>query len=173
MKKYLKIGFIVLAIVILFSRQLYRMGYQVGFGAGTAMVREKDAIISRMEFKLADANDRYDRAMQMMTFVGFSTWYGDEEQGKPTSLGKPFDKNDLTVASKFLPYHSYWIVTNLENGKQVGVWITDDGPNIIGGNRIGRFLDLSEAAARRIDMKTRGVVLTSISPMIAKPRSGD
>lgn len=173
MKKIITVTLGILIVATLIGRQLYRAGYQIGYGMGTANVREIDALNASLQCNLDAALQRAERLNEMMTFVGIASWYGDAEHGKPTSLGKPFNKNALTAASKFLPYHSYWLVTNLENGKQVGVWITDDGPNIKGDKRIGRFLDLSEAAARRLDMKTRGVVLTSISPMIAKPSTGD
>jgi rare lipoprotein A len=132
------------------------------------MTAEHTGEIVRLGERLAIAETQRDEAMRWLTFVGLTTHYGDKEHGQLTSLGKAFSKFKLTAASKFLPYGTYWWVTNLENGKQVAVQITDDGPNIT-----GRYLDLSEAAAKRLDMVRRGVVLTSMSPMIGRPGIGD
>ena len=59
----------------------------------------------------------------------------------------------LTAAHRTLPFQTWVEVTNLNNGKQVEVRITDRGPFVD-----GRVIDLSLAAARAIDMVLAGVV---------------
>ena len=93
------------------------------------------------------------------TFVqsGVASWYGREEQGKPTANGETFDRNKLTAASRHLPFNSIVHVTNEKNGRSVDVRINDRGPFVK-----GRVLDLSEAAADHLDMKTSGTAPVKI-----------
>lgn len=59
----------------------------------------------------------------------------------------------LTAAHRKLPFNTWLEVTNLTNGKQVEVRITDRGPF-----KRGRVIDLSMGAAERIDMLRDGIV---------------
>jgi len=85
---------------------------------------------------------------------GLATFYGDEQQGGPTASGERFDKRKLTAAHRSLPLGTRVRVTNTKNGRSVEVRINDRGPYGHGG----RIIDLSEAAARRLDMIDAGVV---------------
>ena len=89
---------------------------------------------------------------------GFATFYGDEQQGGPTASGERFDKHKLTAAHRTLPLGTRVRVTNTRNGRSVDVRINDRGPY---GNR-GRIIDVSEAAARRLDMIDAGVVPVTV-----------
>ncbi|HEX8109178.1 MAG TPA: septal ring lytic transglycosylase RlpA family protein [Kofleriaceae bacterium] len=84
---------------------------------------------------------------------GLATFYGAEQQGGPTASGERFDRNKLTAAHRTLPLGTRVRVTNTRNGRSVEVRINDRGPY---GH--GRIIDLSEAAARRLDMIAAGVV---------------
>jgi rare lipoprotein A len=57
------------------------------------------------------------------------------------------------MAHRTLPFGTRVRVTNLENQRSVEVVVNDRGPYVS-----GRIADLSEAAARRIDMVADGVV---------------
>ena len=57
------------------------------------------------------------------------------------------------MAHRTLPFGTRVRVTNLENQRSVEVVVNDRGPFVS-----GRIADLSEAAARRIDMVADGVV---------------
>ena len=85
---------------------------------------------------------------------GLATFYGIEQQGGPTASGERFDRHQLTAAHRTLPLGTRVRVTNTRNGRSVEVRINDRGP--YGGH--GRIIDLSEAAARRLDMIEAGVV---------------
>ena len=63
-----------------------------------------------------------------------------------------------TAAHKTLPLPSYVNVKNLTNGKSVIVKINDRGPFV--DNRI---IDLSYAAAKKIDMLTEGTAFVRVS----------
>jgi rare lipoprotein A len=84
---------------------------------------------------------------------GLATFYGGAHQGGPTASGERFDKRRLTAAHRTLPFGTRVRVTNTRNGRSVEVRINDRGPY---GH--GRIIDVSEAAARRLDMIDAGVV---------------
>lgn len=85
------------------------------------------------------------------TLVGAASWYGPGFHGEKTASGKIFDQSRLTAAHKSLPLGSRVKVTNLNNGNSVVVEITDRGPFVR-----GRIIDLSESAARTLDMIDSG-----------------
>lgn len=97
---------------------------------------------------------------------GLATFYGAEQQGGPTASGERFDRHQLTAAHRTLPFGTRVRVTNTRNGRSVEVRINDRGP--FGGH--GRIIDLSEAAARRLDMIAAGVVPVIVEVL---PREGD
>ena len=84
---------------------------------------------------------------------GKATWYGGRFHGRKTASGEIFDENGMTAAHKTLPFDTRVRVTNLNNGRAVEVRITDRGPYAK-----GRIIDLSKAAATRLDMLRAGVV---------------
>ena len=84
---------------------------------------------------------------------GRISMYGSEFAGRKTASGEPFDPSALTMAHRTLPFGTRVRVTNLENQRNVEVVVNDRGPFVS-----GRIADLSEAAARRIDMVAKGVV---------------
>lgn len=99
---------------------------------------------------------------------GIASWYGVPYHGRPTASGEIFDMERLTAAHRALPFETWVEVTNLSNGKQVDVRITDRGPFVH-----GRIIDLSMAAARQIDMVRAGTARVRLKvinpPVIAAP----
>jgi rare lipoprotein A len=96
--------------------------------------------------------------------TGVASWYGREEQGKPTADGGTFDRHQFTAASRSLPFNTVVRVTNQDNGRSVQVRINDRGPFVH-----GRILDLSEAAATTLDMKTSGTAPVKIEVIAPAP----
>jgi rare lipoprotein A len=88
---------------------------------------------------------------------GVASWYGRGFHGRKTSSGPLYNMFDLTAAHKSLPIPTYVRVTNLDNGRNVVVKVTDRGPFV--GRRI---IDLSYAAANRLDMLGRGTAQVEI-----------
>lgn len=82
---------------------------------------------------------------------GIASYYADEFHQKTTANGEVYDMNDLTAASRNLPFDTVVKVTNLENSKSVVVRINDRGPF-----KAGRIIDLSFAAAKQIGMISSG-----------------
>ncbi|MCC9135089.1 septal ring lytic transglycosylase RlpA family protein [Pontibacter silvestris] len=83
---------------------------------------------------------------------GKASFYSDRMQGHRTSSGERYDKTQLTAAHATLPFNTRVRVTNHKNGKSVIVKIND---------RMARsryhIIDLSKAAARKIDMVRDGI----------------
>lgn len=88
---------------------------------------------------------------------GYASYYGDEFDGRKTANGDIFSQSKYTAAHKSLPFGTKVKVTNLNNGLSVIVVINDRGPFVR-----GRVIDLSKAAALKIDMLTSGVVPVEI-----------
>ncbi|MEL6789269.1 MAG: septal ring lytic transglycosylase RlpA family protein [Pseudomonadota bacterium] len=82
---------------------------------------------------------------------GVASWYGPKFHGKPTANGEMFDMTALTAAHRTLPLPSIAEVTNLRNGKKVVVRVNDRGPFAR-----DRIIDLSRAAARKLDFIQQG-----------------
>lgn len=89
---------------------------------------------------------------------GIASWYGHPFHGCPTASGEIYNMHALTAAHKELPLGSRILVKNLENQNQVEVLINDRGPFIK-----NRILDLSLAAARRLDLEKNGTAQVRIS----------
>ncbi len=86
-----------------------------------------------------------------------ASWYGPGFHGRRTSNGEIFNKWKLTAAHPDLPFGTKVRVTCVANGKSVMVRINDRGPFIP-----GRKIDLSYAAAQKIDMIHDGVATVKI-----------
>lgn len=88
---------------------------------------------------------------------GKASWYGKKFHGRKTSSGEPYDMHQMTAAHKTLPLPTYAMVTNLDNGRRVVVKVNDRGPFV--GDRI---IDLSYAAAKRLDMIESGIARVEV-----------
>ncbi|HJL14151.1 MAG TPA: septal ring lytic transglycosylase RlpA family protein [Sandaracinaceae bacterium LLY-WYZ-13_1] len=85
---------------------------------------------------------------------GLASYYADSLAGNPTASGEPYDPTALTAASRELPFGTRVRVVREDTGAAVVVRVNDRGP--FGDDR--RILDLSRAAAERLDMIRAGVV---------------
>jgi len=84
---------------------------------------------------------------------GKAVFYGDKWHGRKTASGERFNQHEMTAAHRSLPLGTRVRVTNLSNGKSVVVRINDRGPY---GRDRSRIIDLSKAAARRLDFMDSG-----------------
>lgn len=103
-------------------------------GGSTAVVEEKDD----------------EKAIE--TVNGKASYYADKYQGRPTANGESFDQKAFTCAHKTYKFGTMLRVTNLANNKSVKVRVNDRGPYVK-----GRIVDLTRAAAEKIDMVNAGV----------------
>jgi rare lipoprotein A len=103
-----------------------------------------------------------DKAKKFKTqYIGTASWYGEQHQGRKMANGKRFDRHKLTAASWYFPLGTTIRVVNVKNGESVVVTITDRGPNL----RLHRILDLSEAAAQRLDYVGQGLTPVFLYPV--------
>ncbi|WP_076416776.1 septal ring lytic transglycosylase RlpA family protein [Shewanella sp. UCD-KL12] len=101
------------------------------------------------------------------TESGYASWYGSKFHGHLTSNGETYDMYSMSAAHKSLPLPSYVKVTNKKNNKQVIVRVNDRGPF-----HEGRIIDLSYAAAHRLDMLKTGTASVDIEVIfIESPES--
>lgn len=96
-----------------------------------------------------------------VNYIGTASWYGEKHQGRKMANGQRFDRHKLTAASWYFPLGTAIRVVNVENGESVVVTITDRGPNL----RLHRILDLSEAAANRLDYRDEGLTRVFLYPL--------
>lgn len=84
---------------------------------------------------------------------------GEFFAGRPMANGRPFNPGAPTAAHRHLPLGTQAVVTNLRNGRETTVTITDRGPFTP-----GRILDLSPHSARQIGMNG-GLAQVEIRPL--------
>ena len=98
--------------------------------------------------------------------TGVASWYGGRFNGQVAASGETYDMEQLTAAHRTLPFGTRVLVHRTDNGKSVEVRINDRGPFVA-----QRVIDLSKAAARRLDMETPGIAPVLLA--IVGARSGN
>ncbi|MBO4300586.1 MAG: septal ring lytic transglycosylase RlpA family protein [Desulfovibrio sp.] len=124
--------------------------------------RDRKAALKRKKFsnqlrhedrQLAENRELWlQRARDSELMRGTASWYGADAHDGETASGVNYDMYTFTAAHRTLPLGTVVRVTEQENGKSVMVCVTDRGPYVR-----GRIIDLSYAAAQKIDMDDRGI----------------
>ena len=99
-------------------------------------------------------------AKVIATEIGLASWYGPPYHNRRGSNGQIYNMHAMTAAHRTYPLGSIVRVTNVKTGSAALVRITDRGPFIR-----GRVIDLSLAAAERLDVKKAGVAKVKIELM--------
>ena len=115
--------------------------------------RETYSVLGRT-YRVMDSAEGYEER-------GIASWYGYKFHGRHTSSRERYDMCAFTAAHKTLPLPSYVRVTNLDNGRSVVVRVNDRGPF-----HAGRIIDLSYAAATRLDMKQAGTARVEVRALM-------
>lgn len=87
---------------------------------------------------------------------GTASFYGAAHHGKPMANGQPFNRHAMTAAMWGPAFGSRYRVR--AGGRSVVVTITDRGP----AKRLGRLIDLSEAAFAKIAPLRQGLARVCI-----------
>ncbi len=105
---------------------------------------------------------RYEPLSSHEGFVqeGIASSYGRDFHGRKTSSGEPFDMYAMTAAHKTLPLGVYVKVRHKRTGKEVVVRINDRGPFVR-----DRIIDLSEGAARKLEMLQEGLAAVKVTAL--------
>jgi rare lipoprotein A len=96
---------------------------------------------------------------------GTASWYGPSFHGQRGANGEVYDQEAMTAAHPTLPLNSLVQVTNLDNGREVIVRVTDRGPFV--GDRV---IDLSHAAAHVLGYDTSGTAHVNVRYLGPAPR---
>ncbi len=99
---------------------------------------------------------------------GVASWYGKKFHGNLTSNREPYDMYAMTAAHKTLPLPTYVRVRNLRNNKSIVVRVNDRGPFVH-----NRIIDLSYAAALKLDMVRDGTSLVEVTAISFDEPPGD
>jgi rare lipoprotein A len=94
--------------------------------------------------------------------IGISSYYSERFQNKKTASGERFDMYDFTAAHPSLAFGTILKVTNLTNNRFTIVRVNDRGPFIR-----GRMIDISYAAALKLDMIRTGTARVKIEVITA------
>jgi rare lipoprotein A len=96
----------------------------------------------------------------LTTEIGLASWYGPPYHNRRGSNGAVYNMHAMTAAHRTYPLGSIVRVTNVKTGSHALVRITDRGPFIR-----GRVIDLSLAAAEKVDVKKAGVAKVKVELM--------
>ena len=99
-------------------------------------------------------------AKPIATETGRASWYGPPYHNRRGSNGEVYNMHAMTAAHRTYPLGSIVRVTNVKTGSTALVRITDRGPFIP-----GRVLDLSLAAAQKLDVYKPGVAEVKVELM--------
>ncbi len=106
-------------------------------------------------------------AKPIATEVGLASWYGPPYHNRRGSNGEVYNMHAMTAAHRTYPLGSIVRVTNVKTGSTALVRITDRGPFIP-----GRVLDLSLAAAHKLDVWKPGVAEVKVELMQSPALAG-
>ncbi len=95
---------------------------------------------------------------------GTASYYHPKFVGRKTATGDIFSNKKLTCACNRLPLNTMVRVTNIKNGKSVDVLVND---RLAKNNK--RVVDLSQAAAKKIDMMQAGLTKVNVE-VLSKPK---
>ena len=127
-----------------------------------SLAGNQDYSLRGQDYQILDGNSEFSEE-------GYASWYGQKFHGHKTSNGEIYDMYSMTAAHKTLPLPSYVRVTNTSNGKTAIVRVNDRGPF-----HQGRVIDLSMAAAAKLDIIKQGTAPVTIELIrVPKPESAD
>jgi rare lipoprotein A len=96
-------------------------------------------------------------AKPILTQTGLASWYGAPYHNRRGSNGEIYNMNAMTAAHLTLPLGSIVRVTNVKTNDSAIVRITDRGPFVE-----GRIIDLSLAAAKKLDVWRPGTAMVKL-----------
>ena len=91
---------------------------------------------------------------------GKASFYSKRATGRVTASGDRLHHDSLTCAHRSHPFGTLLQVTNPSNGRMIIVRVNDRGPFVR-----GRIIDLSWAAAKVLDILSKGVANVIVEPL--------
>mgnify|MGYP002713018680 CR=1 FL=1 len=140
------------------KREYVHIGKAKTYSANSSVINQKDYKHPTMRPYEVRGKRYYPTVVHVGDeFNGNASWYGPDFHGKLTSNGEVYNMYDMTAAHKTLPMNTIVKVTNKRNGLSTIVRINDRGPFVA-----TRIIDLSNTAARKIDMVKDGTAPVNI-----------
>jgi len=102
----------------------------------------------------SDPEGTYAEHPALEVLTGRASYYSDRLAGRSTANGDRYDPTAFTAASRDLAFGTIVRVIREDTGASVIVRVNDRGPH----RDHSRILDLSRAAAERLDMVRAGVI---------------
>lgn len=93
--------------------------------------------------------------------TGVASWYVDSNDNVWTASGEVFNPGALTCASYEYPLGTRLRVTDPQSKRSVVVQVNDLGP----AKRLGRLVDLTPAAFKRLAPLSKGLVLVDVEKL--------
>lgn len=115
---------------------------------------------------MAQQKPNYRKKPVLDSAVGLASFYSNKFEGKRTANGEIFRQSKMTCAHNTLPFGTELKVTNLSNGNFVFVKVNDRLHH-----RNPRLVDLSTAAAKKLDFQGKGVIKVRVE--VVKPNEKD
>lgn len=139
----------------------------MGLLTGCTSANAKSSKVSQPTLTIGNkvSNSSFQKKNLLGPSEGIATYYSLRVNGHPTASGEIFNNEKLIAAHKTLPFGTYVRVTALWNNKSVIVRIIDRGPY---GK--GRVIDLSQAAAKKLQLIGRGIGKVKLE-VVSKPSS--
>ncbi|HEY8431888.1 MAG TPA: septal ring lytic transglycosylase RlpA family protein [Sandaracinaceae bacterium] len=122
--------------------------------AASAEPARDPALVSQAPEPRNESASEVDARPALEVLRGRASYYSDRLAGRRTANGEVYDPRALTAASRDLPFGTVVRVVREDTGASVVVRINDRGPH----RDRSRILDLSRAAAERLDMIRAGVI---------------
>jgi rare lipoprotein A len=114
-----------------------------------------------------DADPSIAASQPLATETGLASWYGPPYHNRRGSNGEIYNMHAMTAAHRTFPLGSIVRVTNVKTGASAQVRITDRGPFIP-----GRVIDLSLAAAQKLDIYKPGVAQVKVELLQSPATAG-
>ena len=98
--------------------------------------------------------------IELNHITGIASFYGASFDGTLTATGEIFRNSKYTAACNLYKLNTLVRVTNMRNGRSVLVRINDRmHPNML---KLGRVVDLSTAAAKKLHLSSKGIVKVTL-----------
>jgi rare lipoprotein A len=117
---------------------------------GGAMAEEKGGVLKPLRDLLGK-----ERTI-LASRDGYAVFYSRGLNGGRTADGGRLDNSKFTAAHSTYPFGTIVMVTRVRNGKSVEVRVTDHLPSTKTNRKLGIIIDLTRAAASKLDMLKDG-----------------
>lgn len=98
--------------------------------------------------------------IELNHITGIASFYVASFEGTLTATGEIFNNSKYTAACNLFKLNTLVRVTNMRNGRSVLVRINDRmHPNML---KLGRVIDLSTAAAKKLHLSSKGIVKVTL-----------